>query len=59
MKKYKVIFEVVKIIECNSAREAVNKARLAVGRSDFDDYNFYELTEKDLKDPENIRIMEH
>ena len=56
-KKYKVIFNIEKIIECNDSASAVNIARDDVMNSDLYDYNVYALTEEDLKNPHNIEIM--
>jgi len=57
MNKYKVIFNIEKIIECNDSATALNIAKDDVSRSDLGDYNVYKLTEDDLKLPHNIELM--
>jgi hypothetical protein len=54
----KVIFEIEKIIECDSISEAVIEARNNVNRSDLHKTNAYMLSEADLNSARNKRLIE-
>lgn len=57
MAHWKVIFELIEIVEAEGWDEAVDMAKDKACLSEVDDFHCYQLTDSDLEKEHNVKIL--